>query len=52
MGAGWLSKKRNIDWQARLSLLLDDVEVYRNNRGYDCIIGVSGVKIAIIRFIL
>ena len=37
-------QKRNIDWQARLSLLLDDVEVYRNNRGYDCIIGVSGGK--------
>ena len=37
-------QKRNIDWQARLSLLLDDVVPYRNNRGYDCIIGVSGGK--------
>jgi N-acetyl sugar amidotransferase len=38
------AEKKDIDWNARLQLLLDEVEPYRKSSGYECIIGVSGGK--------
>lgn len=37
-------QKKTINWQRRLQLLQEDIEMYRNNSGYDCIVGVSGGK--------
>ena len=37
-------QKNNIDWDERLSFLLDDIEAYRKPSGYECVIGVSGGK--------
>jgi len=37
-------QKKEIDWQARLDLLLEDIEPYRKTSGYECVIGVSGGK--------
>lgn len=36
--------KKNINWDDRLKLLIDEVEPYRKPSGYECIIGVSGGK--------
>ncbi len=37
-------QKKSIDWDQRLSWLLDDIEQYRRPSGYECVIGVSGGK--------
>ncbi len=36
--------KKDIDWDDRLQMLLDEVEPYRKSTGYECIIPVSGGK--------
>lgn len=38
------AQKKQIDWDERLRLLLEEVEPYRRSSGYECIIGVSGGK--------
>ena len=38
------AQKDNIDWEERLSWLIEDVDSYRKPSGYECIIGVSGGK--------
>ena len=43
MGAVRMSKK-DIDWDERLQILLEEVEPYRKSSGYECVIGVSGGK--------
>ena len=42
-------EEKNIDWDERLKWLLSDIEQYRKPSGYECIIGVSGEKIVIIK---
>ena len=37
-------QRREIDWDERFELLLEMVEPYRKQSGYDCVIGVSGGK--------
>lgn len=37
-------QKKNIDWNERLKILLEEVEPYRRSSGYECVIGVSGGK--------
>jgi len=37
-------QKGKIDWDARLEMLLEDIEPYRKPSGYECIIPVSGGK--------
>ncbi len=37
-------QKKDIDWDERLKILLDEVEPYRRSSGYECVIGVSGGK--------
>ena len=46
------TNKKHIDWDRRFDILMEEVEDYRKSSGYECIIGVSGVKIAITKFIL
>ncbi len=38
------AQKKNVNWEDRLKLLLQDVEKYRKPSGYECIIPVSGGK--------
>ena len=37
-------QKKDIDWDERLKVLLEEVEPYRRSSGYECVIGVSGGK--------
>ena len=37
-------EKKEIDWDARLAMLLEIVEPYRKSTGYECIVPVSGGK--------
>ncbi len=37
-------QKKDIDWDTRLEMLLEEVEPYRRSSGYECVIGVSGGK--------
>lgn len=37
-------QKKKIDWDARLEMLLEEVEPYRKSSGYECIVPVSGGK--------
>jgi len=37
-------QKKDIDWDQRLNLLLEEIEPYRRSYGYECVIGVSGGK--------
>ncbi|MDA8942681.1 N-acetyl sugar amidotransferase [Alphaproteobacteria bacterium] len=37
-------QKKEIDWDQRLEILLEEVEPYRRSSGYECVIGVSGGK--------
>jgi N-acetyl sugar amidotransferase len=37
-------QKKDIDWDERLQILLEEVEPYRKSSGYECVIGVSGGK--------
>lgn len=43
-GCRTYDQKREIDWEERLSWLVDEVEPYRKSNGYECVIGVSGGK--------
>jgi N-acetyl sugar amidotransferase len=38
------TQKKEIDWEERLSWLIEDIDQYRKPSGYECIIGVSGGK--------
>ena len=37
-------QKKDINWDERLSLLMEELEPYRRSSGYECVIGVSGGK--------
>ena len=37
-------QKKDIDWDERLQMLIEEVEPYRKSSGYECVIGVSGGK--------
>lgn len=37
-------QKKEIDWEERLEILLEEIEPYRRSSGYECVIGVSGGK--------
>ena len=38
------NQRKQIDWDERLAMLLEDIEPYRKSSGYECVIGVSGGK--------
>jgi N-acetyl sugar amidotransferase len=37
-------QKREINWDERIEILLEEIEPYRKSSGYECVIGVSGGK--------
>lgn len=37
-------QKKDINWDERLEMLLEEIEPYRRSSGYECVIGVSGGK--------